>query len=163
MRGRPAALVAAVAIAVAALAWFLWPSDTAAIHARLSQLSADLNAAGGTGLGAAAQAAQIGRHFTDDVVIDLGPGAARIDRRATLVGMLARLERRTSDFNVRFLDVTIRERTDSTASVNLTAEIRSRRPAPQEPWMDAREFAVALRQVEGEWLVARVQAVETIR
>jgi hypothetical protein len=46
--------------------------------------------------------------------------------------------------------------------VSLTAEIRSR-PESQEPWMDAREFAVLLRQEEGEWRVARVEAVETIR
>jgi ketosteroid isomerase-like protein len=158
----PAAFVAAAAVAGVALAWFLWPSDSAAIHGRLSALATDLNASGGTGLGAAVQAAQISRHFTEDVVIDPGQGGARVEGRATLTGMLARLERRTSAFHVRFLDVTIRERTDSTASVSLTAEIRSR-PESQEPWMDAREFAVLLRQEEGEWRVARVEAVETIR
>jgi ketosteroid isomerase-like protein len=162
MRRGPAALVAAVAIAGAALAWFLWPGDSAAIHGRLAALSTDLNAAGGTGLAGAAQAAQIGRHFTEDVVIDLGPAAAKVEGRTTLVGMFARLERRTSEFTVRFLDATIRERTDSTASVSLTAEIRSR-SASQEAWMDAREFSVSLRQEDGEWRIARVQAVETIR
>ena len=161
MRGRGAVFAAAAAIAALAT-WYSWRGDEGAIEDRLAALAEDINATAGTGLGAGAHAAQIGRHFTDSAVVDLGQGAP-IEGRATIVGMLARLEPRTAQFTVRFQDTTVRALTDGAAEVNLTAEISSRGEKQRDTWMDAREFAVSFRKVGDDWLIASVRAVETIR
>jgi hypothetical protein len=159
MRGR-AAVLAAAAAAAAFLTWFLWPGESATIEERLAALARDLNR---TGLDAASRADRIGAHFTHDAQIDLGQGSTPIDGRATIVGMLTRLEPRTARFTVGFEDVTVSAIGGATAQAELTAEISSRGDGPRDTWMDAREFAVSFRRVGDEWLISRVRAVETIR
>ena len=93
------ARIAAVAIAALCvfLAWRTWTSnDERAVRQRLDALTTDINRTAGEGLGTVVHAADIGGYFTEDVVVDLGEGAAPIVGRTTLVGMAARLQRRTA-------------------------------------------------------------------
>ena len=140
---------------LSACSW--WQGDKALISARLNALVEQVNAHSPDGLGSLARAAQIGTFFTDDVIVELGRGSAPVTGRDTLMAMAARLEPRTSGFTVKLTDI------------NLTAEIIRKTPASGEPAassapsMDAREFAVIMRKVDGEWKIARLTAVDTLK
>jgi hypothetical protein len=157
----------ALAMLVSSCSW--WQGDKALIIARLNALVEQMNAHGENGLGSLARAAQIGQFFTDDVIVELGRGSAPMTGRDTLMAMAARLEPRTSAFTVKLMDINVLVTpADQSADVNLTAEIIRKAPAAgvgaaAGPSMDAREFTVIMRKVDGEWKVARLTAVDTLK
>ena len=153
---------------LSACSW--WQGDKALISARLNALVEQVNAHSPDGLGSLARAAQIGKFFTDDVIVELGRGSAPVTGRDTLMAMAARLEPRTSGFTVKLTDINVLVTpNDQSADINLTAEIIRKTPASGEPAassapsMDAREFAVIMRKVDGEWKIARLTAVDTLK
>jgi hypothetical protein len=161
-------LVVSVALSLlSACSW--WQGDKALITARLNALVEQVNVHAADGLGSLARAAQIGQFFTDDVIVELGRGSAPITGRDTLMALAARLEPRTSGFTVKLADINVLVTpNDQSADVNLTAEIIRKASATPEaasagPSMDAREFAVIMRKVDGEWKVARLTAVDTLK
>jgi SnoaL-like domain len=157
--------VVAIVIVGLVLAWRNWSSnDERAIRHRLDALTADVNSTASEGLATVVRAADISSYFTEDVVVDLGEGAAPIVGRATLVGMAARLQRRTAAFSLRFDDIGVTFGADrTTADVALTASFVSRDGKAGDQSMDAREFALAMTKRSGEWRIARVSAVDTLR
>ncbi len=145
------------------LAWQYWPSDERAIRGRLQALAADLNGSSGPGGAALVRAAHLGDYFADDVVVELGEGSAPIIGRSTVMGMAARLERRTSDARLRFEDVGIRVQDSGTeAGVSLTA-IFLREDGSGGTAADAREFALQMVKAAGKWRIARATAVMALR
>jgi hypothetical protein len=160
---------AVIVLTVAALAlagWYLLvpASGRANVRARLHALSAMINSSTVDGLGPEARAAQLGAFFTDDVDVDLGGGAAPIRGRETLIGMAGRLQPRTAAFRLQFEDVTITMAPgDAAADVHLTAEIIRRSITTGDESLDAREFTLGMRLVGGEWQIARVTAVDTLK
>ncbi len=112
-------------------------------------------------LGLVTRAARIGSYLTEDVTLDLGDGSAPVQGRDTVMGMAARLQSGGSAFTVAFEDVTIAV-TGSAADVTLTATVTHPGTDRSEPSIDARELDVGMRKVDGEWLIARVTAVEPL-
>ena len=162
---RIAAIVITV-VAIAAGAWFvLAPADSgAAVRARLQALSDMVNSSTVDGLGPEARAAQLGAFFTEDVDVELGQGAAPIRGRETIVGMAERLQPRTAAFTLKFEDITVAMAPGGEAAdVHLTAEFIRRSFTTGEEWLDAREFAIALQRTRGEWRMARVTAIDTLK
>ena len=145
-------------------AWRAWRSnDEQVIRQRLEALTVEINSNVNGGLGTVARAADIGSYFTENVVVDLGEGAAPIIGRTTLVGMTSRLERRTAAFRLRLDDIGVRiERGGNSAGVTLTASFVQRAGDAGES-MDAREFDLAMDKVSGAWRIARVTAVDTLK
>jgi hypothetical protein len=166
MTRRTAAALAGAAVLVAALAWWYgpyWGADRE-VRSSLATLADDFNAAGGDGVGALARAAQLGSHFTDGVVVDLGPGTAAIEGRDTLIGMAARLEPRTAAFRVALDDVSVEASdTGDSADVTLTVSFIQRNIATDEQSSDAREFALQMQKNGGRWRIARATAIDTFR
>ena len=164
--GRRTVVVAALAV-VAALGavWWWWPGEERAVGRRLDALAREFNESTSDGLGTIARAARLGSYFTDDVTVDLGKGSAPISGRETLVGMAARLQPRTSPFEIRFVDVTPTISEDgASADVSLTVEfIRRAASAADDDALDAREFDVRMVKSEGEWRIARVTSVSPFR
>ena len=160
---------AVIVLTVAALAiagWYLsfLAASSANVRARLQALSDMINSSTVDGLGPEARAAQLGAFFTDDVDVDLGGGAAPIRGRETLIGMAGRLQPRTAAFRLQFEDVTITMAPgDAAADVHLTAEIIRRSITTGDESLDAREFTLGMRLVGGEWQIARVTAVDTLK
>lgn len=154
-----------VAVAAMAAAWAWWPSETRAIRGRLDSLAREFNQSTSDGLGTLARAARLSAYFTDDVTLDLGKGSAPIVGRETLIGMAARLQPRTSPFEVRFLDVTPRISDDDTsADVSLTVElIRRGASSSDDDSMDAREFDVRMIKADDEWRIARVTSISPFK
>jgi hypothetical protein len=157
--------VVAVAGLCLVFAWRSWTSsEERAIRGRLDALTTDVNRTVGEGLGSVVRAADIGSFFTDDVVVDLGEGAAPIVGRTTLVGMAARLQRRTAAFRLRLDDVGVRVAPGGTAAdVSLTASFALREETAEGESMDAREFALSMTKASGVWKISRVAAVDTLR
>ena len=137
--------------------------EEAAIRARLAALADEVNRPPAEGLALVAHAQSVGDYFTDDVSVELGPGAMPIQGRATLVGMVARLQSRTAAYRVAVEDVEVNLAEDgATAGVAATVILTPRAPAEHEGH-DAREFAVTMAKNDGTWRIARMTAVETLR
>src|SRR6185312_11587895 len=95
-----------------------------------------------------APAAQLGTYFTDDVVIDLGRGAAAIRGRATVMDMASRLQPRTSAFTLQLTDIGVVLAPDRlSGSVVVTAEFTRR--GGGEDAIDARELSLAMTRADG--------------
>jgi hypothetical protein len=157
-------LVVAVLIAAGAWVWLRWaPTPERAIQQRLRAFATELNSSTTDGLGSVARAARVGQYFTREVVIEFGGGSPPIHGRETLIGMAARLQPRTAAFVVELNDITVQMVDDTRADVALTAVIRRRDISSGEESLDAREFSADVRQVEGEWRMNRVTAVETLK
>lgn len=164
MSQRTAVIVAAIVAAglVAAYAW--WPGDERAIQRRLDALASEFNESTTDGVGTLARAARLGSFFTADVTLDLGKGTSPITGREALMGMAARLQPRTSSFEVRFVDVTPTVAADGqTASVVLTVQFIRRSGAGADDSLDAREFSLEMVKSDGEWRIARATAVDPFK
>jgi hypothetical protein len=165
MRSR--ALLAAALAGVVFLgvwAWRTWwPSDERQIRRRLQALATDFNESTTDGLGTVARAAKIGSYFTNDIVVDLGEGTPPIQGRETIIGMVGRLQPRTSAFKLELLDLNVHVSTPTTAEVNLTAAFRQRSLTTREESLEARELAIAMVKGDNEWRVSRITTVEPFR
>ncbi|PYR95222.1 MAG: hypothetical protein DMF84_01910 [Acidobacteria bacterium] len=147
--------ITAVVVAAAAFAWrAIFPSDERQIRGQLTRVAEEVNEQR-QGLSAIAGAADVASAFADDVVIDLGEGAP-IRGRDTLMGIVARLQPRTSRYEVRIRDMDVRVDNPRSASVDLSATTAG------ENGMDAREFQLLMVKRNGKWLIARVTPVKVL-
>jgi hypothetical protein len=165
MTTRRIAVVAVVVAALGAVAWWFWPVDDAyVIRKRLNTFADEINKTTTDGVGMVARAAQLTTYLTEDVEVDLGQGAVPIRGRATVVGIAERLQPRTSAFRLHFEDVTVSmDAGGQTASVHLTAEFILRSIPSGDESLDAREFALGMRRVGGEWQIATVTAIQVLK
>jgi len=164
---RRRALRAGAAVALAAVAYFVWSrwgsDDERVIRERIGALRDEVNRSADGGLAAISRATNIGSYFTEDVVVDLGKGAAPIRGRMTIMGMAERLQPRTAAFRLEFDDVGVEmTRGAATADVTLTASF-IRGSQTGEESRDAREFALGLTKAGGTWRIAQVTAIDVLR
>ena len=163
---RRVAVIVLTAVALAAGAWFLLApaDDGAAVRARLTALADMVNRSTVDGLGPQARSVQLGAFFAQDVDVELGEGSAPIRGRDTVIGMAERLQPRTAAFRLEFEDVSVAIAPGGeTADVHLTAEFIRRSITTGDESLDAREFTIGMRRVGGEWQIARVTAVDTLK
>lgn len=163
---RPIAAIVLIVVALAAGAWYLLtPNDAGAtVRARLLAFSEVVNSSTVDGQDPVVYGARLSVFFTEDVVVDLGHGAMPILGRATVLDMAVRLQPRTAAFRLKFEDVSVAMApTGETADVHLTAEFIRRGISTGEESLDAREFSIGMRRVGGEWQIARVKAVDTLK
>ncbi len=156
-----------IVVAVVAAGVALWrnfvPNDKRDVHRRLDAFAAEFNKSIGDGLATVAHAARIGTYFTDDVVVELGEGAPPIRGRQTLIAMATRLQPRTSAFSLELVDQNVTISSPSTADVSVTAAFRRRGRAAGEDAVEARELALKMVKMGGDWLVREVKSVDTFK
>jgi hypothetical protein len=160
------AAVTALAVCLAAAAWYLVrPADEgAAVRQRLEAFAADVNRSTTDNVEPGARAARLGAYFTEDIEVDFGQGAAPIKGRATIIDMAARLQPRTAAFSLKFEDISVAMAPGGEgADVHLTAEFIRQSMTTGEESLDAREFTIGMRRVGGDWKIARITAVETLK
>jgi hypothetical protein len=162
---RIAAIVLTVVTLVAGAYYVLAPRDPgASVRARLAVLSEMVNRSTVDGLGPEARSQQLGAFFSGDVDVDLGRGTAPIKGRDTVIGMAERLQPRTAAFRLKFEDVSVvMGPGGDSADVHLTTTFTRRSMSTGEETLDAREFMLVMRRVGGEWQIARVTAVDTLK
>lgn len=166
--GSPRLITVAGVLAAIALGVWLWstwwPSDERAIRRRLDRLAAAFNEPAPEGLGTVTRATEIGSYFTDDVTIDLGAGSTPIQGRETVIGIAARLQPRAGGYTLDLDGVTVDViEEDGLASVNLVAILSGRHEATGDRTTDARELRLGMTKADGEWRIARVTALDTLR
>lgn len=166
MRPRTVATAALVVVAIAGV--LLWQrrysGDEGDLRASLASLAEEFNASTTDGLGTVARAVELGNYFTDDVVVDLGPGSGPIEGRLTLIGMAERLQPRTAAFRLTLDDVGVEMGAgNQQADVTLTAIFTRRSITTGEQTVDAREFALAMRKTGGRWRIQRATAIDALR
>ena len=145
----------AIGLAVAMVAWFVWfRSDARQIRRQLTGVADRINEPS-EGLSAVAKAATIGSAFIDDVVVDLGEGAP-IRGRETIMGIIARVQPRTSRYEVTIRDMNVHVVDAQSASVDLSVTTNG------ENGMDAREFQIGMVKRDRTWLIGRVTPVKVL-
>lgn len=107
-----------------------------------------------------AQAAQLTRFFTKDVVLRLGQDSSSIIAGRDALVAVAAQARRSGPLEVMFNDLQVSVSDPETAAVYTTVTVT--RANLQNDVVEAREVSVALQKVDGEWLVARVEGVRTL-
>jgi SnoaL-like domain len=164
-RARILAVVALAALAgVGAWYWATTSVEGADVRRRLLAFAADVNSSATDGRTPADRAAALAAYFTDDIEVELGQGAASMKGRETILGIAERLQPRTAAFTLKFEDITVAMAPGGEAAdVHLTAEFIRRSFTTGEEWLDAREFAIALQRILGEWRMARVTAIDTLK
>ncbi len=141
---------------------WLFPSDERLIRAALNDLAATVSQSGGEGLAQMARAAKLGQLFTEDVVVQLGPGFAPIRGRDTIMALAAKAQVPGEGFTVRFVDVTVAvDASGLAATADLTATVQGRSLGDLQA-IDAKELEIAFRKVGQDWLIERVTGVNAI-
>ena len=166
MNPRRVAAATAIVVGIALIGWYVASpaEEGAAVRRRLQTFSDEVNRNATQALEPDARAARFGAFFTDDVDVDFGHGTVPIKGRGTIVGMAERLQPRTAAFTLKFQDVSVAMGPGADAAdVHLTAEFIRRSITTGEESLDAREFTIGMRQVAGEWKIARVTAVDTLK
>ena len=149
-------------LAAVGFGWLHWRSEASVVARRLDALADEVNAGTTDGAGLAARSAQLSQFFTDDVVINLGPGSSEVRGRATVLDMMSRLQPRTSAFELRLTDTTVTLRSDQRlADAVLTAEFIRR--GGGEDSIDARELSIQLTKADGTWRIRQLTVVEAFR
>jgi len=111
-----------------------------------------------------ANAARVGRYFTEDGLIERGENAAPIQGRGAVVALAAQARTAVEDLRIRFTDVEIRVSGSDTAVAHLTLVVSGRgeeKPSTGSS-IDARELRLTFRKIDGDWLIARVESLETL-
>jgi len=144
----------ALALVLAMVVWVWFRSDERQIRRQLTGVADRINEPS-EGLSAVAKAAIIGSAFADDVVVDLGEGAP-IRGRDTIMGIVARVQPRTSRYEVTIRDMNVHVIDAQSASVDLSVTTTG------ENGMDAREFQIGMVKRDGTWLIARVTPVKVL-
>jgi hypothetical protein len=161
VRTRSVAVVLLLLLFPAACSWL--GDERSAVGARLEAFRKDVNTHAPEGLGTITHAASLASYFTEDVSVELGDGTAPLRGREMLMGMAARLQPRMAEFQLELADVNVHLAPDrKSADVNLTAEFIDRTHTTRRS-RDAREFALTVRLDDGEWRIARVVAVQTLK
>ena len=160
-------LVGAV-LTVGAAVWgygLLFPSPEDAIRRQLDALAEAASVAPGeTNLERMARAARLGRFVTEDVVIDLGGRLSAARGRQAVIGVAAREPVSADGVAFQFLDERIVLAGDAvSATATLTVRGTGSNLVTGDEWVDAIELDMRWRDVDDEWLVAAVIAVELIR
>lgn len=151
------------ALAVATFLW--WPSEERAVRRRLDALATALSVPANPGdLGRVTRVAELGRYFTPDVRVRASASGPEIASREALVGALATWTPPPGGWTIEFVDVQTTLGADqASAQVHLTAKVSGRDARTGEATLDAREANVLLLKQSGDWLIARVDAVDTLQ
>jgi hypothetical protein len=167
MRSRAVVVLIAGALVLGGLfAWRGWYSaEERAIRGALASLTEEFNASTMDGLGTVARAAQLGTYFSEEVIVDLGPHTMPIKGRQAIVGMAARLQPRTAAMYVELDDIGVTNSAEEPGAmdVTLTVSFFQRDGARDEERIEAREFALLMRNQSGRWRIARATAIDTLR
>lgn len=159
-----AGLIGAIVLAGAVWMWRSAASpDERQVRRRLEEVAAELNAGATGDFDAVTRAGRIGQFFTPEVVVELGQGSPPIHGRDTLIGMAMRLQPRTAAFDLELTDINVELLEGGRAESTFTAVIRRRSVVSGEESLDAREFSAELEKLDGEWRIARVIAIDTLR
>ncbi|OFV94512.1 MAG: hypothetical protein A3G76_12215 [Acidobacteria bacterium RIFCSPLOWO2_12_FULL_65_11] len=147
---------------VLVLAYSWWSSDERVIRRRLDELAAAASVPAVEGdLERVARLPRLAGYLAADVRVR--HGELTIESRESLLAAIGLWRPQPGGVTVEFVDVQVAVGEDaSRAEIYLTATITSR-DAAGGSIVDAREATITMAKREGEWVVARAEAMETLR
>jgi hypothetical protein len=153
----------AMALAVAGgLRW--WTSPERIINARLDELAAVISVPASEGdVARVARVASLRGYLAPD--IRLAAAGQQIVSREAVIGMIGRFTAPPGGLEFDFVDpaVTIDPADRNRALVHLTVTVASLDQRTGERVIDAAEADVTMELREGDWVIAAVEATETLR
>ena len=156
---RPA--VAAVALLVAAAAWF-WPTDARRIRATLeAAVEAVSSVPGERELERVARAARLSRALAPDVVVETGAGGPAINGRETVMGVASRVGM-GGPLAVTLDGLEVSLDGDGGRAIATAFARVSGAGASEASRYDGAEIRIELANIDGAWLIARVSTDPTV-
>lgn len=156
-------VLALVALAYFGYRWYAGAGDEGRIRAALEELAAAVSEPGGEGLAQLTHAAALGAFFAADVEVNPGAPYAPFRGRDTLMAMAAKVSAPGQGLDVRFVDVEVDVAPGGTEAVARMTATVAERGALADRGIDAREIEMAWRKTDGNWVIARVTGIETLR
>ena len=156
-------VIALVAFGYVGYRWYAGAGDEGRIRAALEELATTLGAPGAEGFAQMTRAAALGAFFAPDVEVDLGAPYTPFHGRDTIMAMAAKAVAPGQGVDVRFVDVEVDVApggTEATARMTATVDDRG---GLLDRGFDARELEMAWRNVDGNWVIARVTGIETLQ
>ena len=157
-------LIAAIVIALGLWLWtVLFPSPEKVIRSRLNALAkaASFDASEGT-LAKVYHAQKAADYFTTNAVLSAevpGYGAQTVEGRDTLQQYLLVSRQQLTRLKIEFVGLNVTLAPDKqTAVVNLTAKVSTSKSGDFNP----QELNFMLRKEDGQWLIYRVETVNTL-
>ena len=139
-----------------------WPSDERAIRRQLDALADTVTVPPNeTDMARLSRVAQLRGYFAPDARIQLA--SAQTTDRDTLVGLAAQWAPPPAGVFVQFADVSVTRGDDGTAQISLTAKVTTRDPGSGQPALDAREAAIGMAKIEGDWVITSVEWQEILK
>ena len=159
---------AVASVCFAALAAFFvyqwWFNPTREVQRRLNDVAAALSVPDAEApMARVTRAAQLRKYLAGDIRVRTG--SSELTSREQILGAVAAFAPPPGGWNVQFVDVQIRVNHDTNADADayMTVEINSRDPQTGQPTVDAREAAVTLKKLDGEWVVATAETRDTLQ
>jgi hypothetical protein len=151
------------AVVVAAIAFFLWPTEARAIRRALADAAEAVSVPAGEGdLQRVARAAALARRLATDVVVEAGPDGPAIQGRDMVIGLASRL-RMTGPVTVSFTETDLAiDGATGRAIATGAVQVSGDRPG-ELAGVDDSGLTVTLTKVDGAWLIARVALVPAVR
>ena len=148
-------------VVVAGAVWVMLPTEEKRILSRLESLAEAASLEPDESpIDRVARGARIAAYFTEQARINLGAPFTAIEGRDALASLLTALRVPDGGVNVTFVEATINfDRRLLIASGRLVARATSQ-ASPVEAVYGVRPLDVALRQIEGDWLVDDLRAVD---
>jgi hypothetical protein len=158
-------IVLAALIALGIWGWrVFFPGPESVIKSRLTSLAKTLSFDGTDGnISKVYKADQVGGYFTDDVEVTIDvrgySGSRSIDGKTEIKQALLYAQANLTGLKVQFLDINVTLGPDKkTAVANLTAQA----DISGEPDFHLMELNLTLKEVEGKWLITRIETVKTL-
>jgi len=154
-------------VVVVALGVWLWryfhPTPEAAIRRRLADVARTVSYTGAEGfIARAAKAEKLTGYFAPEVVVRIDlPGQSRHEAasREEIMSIAMRLPTLFRSFKVALLDPNILLGADQkSAIVDLTLQAQT----AGDEYLVVQEIKCTMRQVDGEWIILRVDTVKTL-
>ena len=148
-------------VAVAGAAWVVFPTEEKRILSRLESLAEAASLEPDESpVARAVRGARIGAYFTEQARINLGAPFRAVQGRDALIGFLSALRVPDHEITVTFVDATVSfDRRLLIANGRLTALATSRSSAGEEIYC-SRPLDVALRRIDGDWLVDDLRTID---
>lgn len=157
-------LIAVLAVAAIAAAWWLWPTETRRVRARLTALADAVSVpAGETDLARVARLAALARLLAPDVTLEGPNGATVIRGRETVVGIATRLGSTGGATTIELTDIAVAlDASATSASATATVRARDTKPTAIEG-VTGETVRIDLARISGDWLVTRGAIERTLK
>jgi ketosteroid isomerase-like protein len=144
-------------LAVAAVTWWLFPTEERRVRSRLGELSQSASIpANEQDLGRVARLGRLRRLLTDDVVLEAGAPVGPVVGGDSLVGIAAQFRYGDGGLRVELHDLVVVVADDERSARAQARVVATERAADRRETVDMRDVSLELSKTDGGWQLTRV-------